>query len=195
MKKKILLILGHPSENSFCNALLEAYQKGAAAAGAECRTVYISRLTFDINLSDGYKNGESMQLEQDLADAQELIAWADHLVLAYPNWWGFMPALTKGFIDRIFLPGFAFKHHSGKIFPEKLLKGKSLRVLVTMDTPKWWFYLMYRASQYQIMKDIIFGYVGFKPIRFSTFGFIRKSTPAIRKNWLRKVEELGELLR
>jgi len=195
MAKNILLILGHPSEASFCNALLDAYKNGAEAAGAICKTIYISRLKFDVNLADGYKNGEVMQLEQDLAASQQLLQWANHVVMAYPNWWGFMPAVTKGFIDRVFLPGFAFKHHSGKIFPEKLLNGKSLRLLITMDTPKWWFYLVYRASQYQILKDIVFGYVGFKPIRFSTFGFMRKSTDQQRINWLRKVKQLGSQLK
>jgi NAD(P)H dehydrogenase (quinone) len=194
MEKNILLILGHPSENSFCNALLNAYQAGAESMGANCKTIYISRLNFNVTLADGYKTGELMQLEEDLVTSQELIKWANHIVMAYPNWWGFMPAIAKGFIDRIFLPGFAFKNHSGKNFPEKLLKGKSMRLLVTMDTPKLWFYLIYRASQYQILKDIVFGYVGFDPIRFSTFGFIRKSTEKLRKSWLVKVEKLGKQL-
>jgi len=195
MKKNILLILGHPSENSFCKALIDAYTRGAEQAGANCKIIYVSRLNFNVNLADGYKTGEAMHLEEDLAESQQLIQWADHVVMAYPNWWGFMPAITKGFIDRIFLPGFAFKHHSGKIFPEKLLKGKSMRLLVTMDTPKWWFYLIYRASQYRILKDIVFGYVGFDPIRFSTFGFIRKSTDKLRNSWLREVEQLGRKLK
>jgi len=195
MKTNILLILGHPSENSFCNALLDAYRKGAESACANLKTIYISKLDFNVNLSEGYKTGDALQLEEDLIEAQQLILWADHVVLAYPNWWGFMPAVTKGFIDRIFLPGFAFKHHPGKIFPEKLLKGKSIRLLITMDTPKWWFYLIYRASQYQILKDIVFGYVGFNPIRFSTFGFMRKSTENQRIKWLKKVEQLGRSLK
>ena len=195
MAKNILLILGHPSENSFCKALLDAYKKGAEIRGAVCKIIYISRLNFSVNLSDGYKTGEAMQLEENLAASQQLIQWADHVVMAYPNWWGFMPAIAKGFIDRVFLPGFAFKHHSGKTFPEKLLKGKSMRLMVTMDTPKWWFYLIYRASQYQILKHIVFGYVGFDPIRFSTFGFIRKSTDKLRNNWLKKVQQLGMLLK
>ena len=192
MARNILLILGHPSENSFCKALLGAYQNGAERAGADCRIITISKLNFDVNLSDGYRTGEAKQLEDDLITAQQLIQWADHVVMAYPNWWGFMPAITKGFIDRVFLPDFAFKHHSGKLFPEKLLAGKSMRLLVTMDTPTWWFYLIYRASQYQILKDIVFGYVGFDPIRFSTFGFMRKSTDKQRTNWLSQVEKLGQ---
>lgn len=194
MAKNILLILGHPSENSFCNALLDAYQRGAESAGAICKTIYVSRLNFNVTLAEGYKNGEALLLEEDLANAQQLMLWADHVLIAYPNWWGFMPAVMKGFIDRILLPGFAFKHQSGKIFPEKLLKGKSIRLMVTMDTPKWWYYLIYRASQYQILKDIVFGYVGFDPVRFSTFGFMRKSTDTLRTKWLAKVERLGKRL-
>ena len=191
MKNNILLILGHPSENSFCNALLQAYKRGAESVGAECRTLYIARLKFNVTLADGYKTGAAMELEKDLAESQQLFQWADHVVLIYPNWWGFMPAVTKGFIDRLFLPGFAFKHQSGKLFPHKLLKGKSIRLVVTMDTPTWWYYLIYRASQYQILKNIVFGYVGFDPIRFTTCGFIRKSSEKQRIRWLQKVQWLG----
>ena len=194
MLKKILLILGHPSENSFCEALLKAYQKGAESAGATCKIIYVSKLNFNVSLSERYRIDAASALEPDLVSTQEHIHWADHVVLVYPNWWGFMPAVTKGLIDRIFLPDYAFKHHSGRIFPEKLLSGKSMRIMVTMDTPTWWYYLIYRASQYQILKDIVFGYVGFKPIRFSTFGLMRKSTGVLRSKWLSKVEKLGKQL-
>ena len=192
MAKNILLLLGHPSKNSFNKALLDAYQKGAESTGDICKIIYISDLNFDVNLADGYKTGKADQLEEDLVAAQKLFLWADHVVMAFPNWWGAMPAITKGFIDRLFLPGFAFKNHSGKTFPEKLLKGKSMRVLVTMDTPKFWFYLIHRASLYLILKKVVFGYVGFDPIRFSTFGFMRRSTAKQRSTWLQQVECLGK---
>ena len=195
MAKNILLILGHPSKNSFNKVLLDAYQTGAESRGANCKTIYISELEFDINLAEGYKTGKADQLEKDLLVAQQLFQWADHVVMAFPNWWGAMPAITKGFIDRLFLPGFAFKNHSGKTFPEQLLKGKSMRLLVTMDTPKCWFYLVHRASLYLILKKVVFGYVGFKPVSFSTFGFIRKSTASLRTNWIKKVEQLGKQLK
>jgi NAD(P)H dehydrogenase (quinone) len=51
MKNNILLLLGHPSENSFCKGILDAYQKGAESAGASCKTIYISQLKFDDILS------------------------------------------------------------------------------------------------------------------------------------------------
>ena len=45
--------------------------------------------------------------------------------------------LLKGFVDRVFLPGFAFKYRPGKAFPAQLLKGRTAQLLVTMDTPPW----------------------------------------------------------
>ncbi|MCK6618576.1 MAG: NAD(P)H-dependent oxidoreductase [Cyclobacteriaceae bacterium] len=195
MAKNILHILGHPVQNSLCKALLDAYQTGAKNSDANCKTIIISELNFNPNLSTGYKNREAVLLEDDVLQSQKLIQWADHIVMAYPTWWGSMPALTKGFIDRVFLPGFAFKHHKGKNFPEKLLKGKSIRLLVTMDAPKWWFYLVYRAAQYRMLRDLIFGYVGFDPVRFSTFGAVRTSTEKQRMKWISKTEQLGKQLK
>jgi putative NADPH-quinone reductase len=195
MAKNVLLILGHPIQSSLCKALLDSYQKGAENSGAVCKTIIISELKFNLNLSTGYKNREAMLLEDDILHSQKLIQWADHIVMSYPTWWGSMPALTKGFIDRVFLPGFAFKHHKGKNFPEKLLKGKSVRLLVTMDSPKWWFYIVERAAQYKMLKSMVFTYVGFSPIRFSTFGAVRTSTEKDRLKWLSKTEQLGKQLK
>ncbi len=192
MAKKILFILGHPSQESFCKGLLDAYQKGAKSSNAICKSIIISDLKFNMNLSEGYKNREAMPLEEDIIQSQQLIKWAEHIVMAYPTWWGSMPALTKGFIDRVLLPGFAFKHHKGKNFPEKMMEGKSIRLLVTMDAPKWWFYLVYGAAQYKMLKQLVFGYVGFNPVKFSTFGAMRKSNENQRKTWLDKVEKLGK---
>jgi NAD(P)H dehydrogenase (quinone) len=195
MAKNVLFILGHPSQNSFCKALLDSYQKGAAVLGAKCQSICISELNFDGNLAESYKNRDAILVEDDVIKSQELIKWADHIVMAYPTWWGSMPALTKGFIDKVFLPGFAFKHHKGKPFPEKLLKGKSIRLLVTMDAPKWWFYLVYGAAQYRMLRQLVFGYVGFNPIRFTTFGAVRTSSEAQRFKWLKKVEIFGQRIK
>jgi putative NADPH-quinone reductase len=79
-----------------------------------------------------------------LINAQNDITWAEHLTLVYPIWWGGIPALLKGFFDRVFLPGFAFKYRKGSPFPDKLLKGRTAHLLVTMDTPPWYYRWVYR---------------------------------------------------
>jgi len=108
MKVNILVILGHPDTNSFCGSLTKAYIDSAKASGSEVRELQLGKLEFDPILWNGYN--KIQELEPDLAKAQELILWSNHIVFVYPNWWGAMPALMKGFFDRVFLPGFAFKY-------------------------------------------------------------------------------------
>jgi len=107
--KKILIINGHPDKKSFCFALAESYKKGADMSGSECKLVHLIDLEFNPILTFGYR--VVSELEPDLQKNQQDILDADHLVIVYPNWWGTYPALLKGFIDRVFLPNFAFKYH------------------------------------------------------------------------------------
>ena len=189
--KNVLFILGHPTTGSLCDALLKAYGKGAAENDIQVRWLRIGELDFNPNLLHGYHRKEELVMEPDLLRAQEDIRWADHVVMVYPTWWGSMPAITKGFIDRVLMPGFAFNYVEGDPFPEKLLKGKSIRLMVTMDSPKFWFHIVYSAAQYTIMRKQIFGFVGFDPVRFTTFGAVRTTTSAQREKWLQKAEDLG----
>lgn len=55
-----------------------------------------------------------------------------------------MPALLKGFFDRLFLPGFAFRFPDDALMADGLLEGCSAHLLVTLDTPPWYFRWVYR---------------------------------------------------
>lgn len=129
--KKILIINGHPNAGSFCAALAEHYKTGAANSGAEVKEIIIRDLVFDPNLKFGY--GQRVELEADLLVAQEKIKWADHLVWVHPVWWGGVPAITKGFIDRLFLPGFAFRYRENSVWWDKLLTDKTAHIITTLD--------------------------------------------------------------
>lgn len=108
MSKRVLVILGHPSAHSFCSALTDCYVASATRAGHEVRVLRLGALRFDPVLHEGYR--QVQPLEPDLLNAQADITWAEHLVLVFPIWWGGVPALLKGFLDRVLLPGFAFKY-------------------------------------------------------------------------------------
>ncbi len=189
MMKKILLILGHPVKDTFSDQLRESYKKGATASGAEIREIVLRKLKFDLNFSEGYRGNQ--ELEPDLIKAQEDISWADHIVVIYPNWWSTFPALMKGFIDRTFLPGFAFKYHKGNLLWDKLLTGRSARMIVTMDTPPWYYWLIYRRPGHNAMKRGILEFCGIKPVRITTIGSLKVSSDSKRLRWIAKVEKLG----
>lgn len=187
--KHVLIVLGHPRKESYCGALAERYAEAARSAGAEVRTLLLGDLHFDPVLHVGYTTPQP--LEADLQAAQADVAWAEHLVFVYPIWWGAFPALLKGFFDRAFLPGFAFRYRKDSPMWDKLLTGKSARILVTMDAPSWYYrWLVGAPGDKQIRKSIL-EFCGIKPVRISHFGPIRPSTDAQRTRWLAEVADLA----
>lgn len=190
MKKRILIILGHPdSDTSFCAALAHHYLQGASANGADIRELHLGTLQFDPILRKGYRGSQG--LENDLQQAQEDIQWAEHLVFVYPTWWGTIPALLKGFIDRIFLPGFAFKYRKNSPLWDKLLAGRTAELLVTMDTPDWYNRLIYRNAGISVMKKNILQFSGITPVKVRTFGPLISSKEKHRDRWLDDAYQAG----
>lgn len=189
MGKRILVILGHPASNSFCGALAERYAQSAVRAGHEVRQLFLGAMDFDPVLREGYQQVQPM--EADLRRAQEDIVWAEHLTLVYPIWWGGIPALLKGFFDRVFLPGFAFKYREGKAFPDKLLHGRSAHLLVTMDTPPWYYRWIYRMPGLHQVRKTTLAFCGIKPQRTLTFGPILGSSAGQRETWLLQAQAIA----
>jgi NAD(P)H dehydrogenase (quinone) len=191
--KKILIINGHPNKDSFCNALAEAYRKGAISSQAEVKEIIIRDLTFNPSLQFGYQ--KRTELEPDLLTAWENIKWADHLVWVHPVWWGGLPAITKGFIDRLFLPGFTFQPLENSLWWDKLLKGKSAHIITTLDQPSWYYRLAFGRPSVNQLKKSILGYCGVKPVHVTYIGPIKNSTEDFRKKWLLRIEKTGNRLR
>ncbi|MGL4855109.1 MAG: NAD(P)H-dependent oxidoreductase, partial [Lentisphaeria bacterium] len=128
---KVLIIYGHPLSDSFNSALGRAYADGARMSGAQVHECELEQMQFDAMLHHGYRKVQA--LEQDLLLLQKEVNWAEHIVIVFPIWWGGMPVKLKGAIDRCFHPGWAFKYHNGAKFPERLLVGKTGRIILTMD--------------------------------------------------------------
>jgi NAD(P)H dehydrogenase (quinone) len=192
--RKICVIQGHPLEDSFCAALTNAYIKGARDAGAETREHRLEDLDFDPVLHAGYRVIQA--LEPDLLQIQKDILWADHLVFAFPIWWGMPPAKMKGFFDRAIIPGFAFKFATPEsIFQDKKLTGRSARILCTMDSPPWYYRHLIGGPAQKMIKNSVLKFCGVSPVRFSTYGSVKLASPAKREAWIKQAEKLGRMLR
>lgn len=191
--KKIAIINGHPNKDSFNFGIVDAYKAGARESGAEIKEIAIANLRFDPNLRFGYQ--KRMELEPDLVRAWEIIQWADHLVWVHPVWWGGLPALTKGFIDRLFLPGFAYQYRKNSVWWDRLLKGKTAHIMTTLDQPGWYYRLMYGRPSVNQLKKSTLEFCGVKPVKVTYIGIIRNSEDEQRSKWLEKARGLGRRLK
>lgn len=189
--KKILVILGHPRSDSLCGSLAAEYVRGAEENGIEVRFIKLGEMQFDPVLR--FANPKKQTLETDLLKAQEYIQWANHLVFVYPTWWLGMPALLKGFFDRAFIGGFAYQYEKGSPLPKKLLKGKTARLMVTMDAPPVYHYLSYLAAGHFVMKKGILSFCGIGPTSVSNFGSVKYSSEAKRTRWLKEAHQMGRM--
>jgi NAD(P)H dehydrogenase (quinone) len=187
--KKILIINGHPNPSSFNYALAEYYKNGAIQSGAQVDMITIATLKFNPNLQFGYQ--KRIELEEDLIESWEKIKIADHLVWIHPVWWGGLPAITKGFIDRLFLPGMAFQYRENSIWWDKLLKGKTAHIITTLDQPGWYYRLFFGRPSVNQLKKSTLEFCGIKPVKVSYIGVIKTSDKKQRENWLRKVFQFG----
>lgn len=157
--KKVLLILGHPDKDSLNGKLANIFEEGVKDKKHDFRRINLGDLRFDFNLSKGYK--EEKELEPDLVKSQECILWADVLVFVFPVWWHGLPAILKGFIDRVFLPGFAFKYNnSNGSFPDKLLKGKKSFLICTSGGPNIYYFFAGNLATKTLKR--VFSFCGIK---------------------------------
>lgn len=168
---KIYLLLAHPDVNSFNGSLADAYEREARLRGHEVRRQDLGMLNFDPVLRHGYK--QVQPLEPDLEMAREHLIWCNHWVIVYPVWWGSVPALLKGFLDRVLLPSFAFRYHEQGPFWDKLLKGKSALLMSTSDAPALWLWWQYRNSDINMMKQAVLKFCGFKPVKYVRIGRLK----------------------
>ena len=192
MRRKIVIINGHPNKDAFNFGITEAYKRGATNSGAEVKEIIVADLQFNPNLQFGYQ--KRTELEPDLTEAWEKIKWADHLVWAHPVWWGGLPAITKGFIDRLFLPGFAFQYRENSVWWDKLLAGKTAHIITTLDQPSWYYWLAFGRPSVNQLKKSTLEFCGVKPVKVTYIGAVKTADFSLRKKWLDRVERSGEKL-
>lgn len=188
MSRNILILNGNPKADSLSRALTERYAS-AADERHEVHQLNLSEMAFEPNLKQGYDRIQP--LEADLEHFQHELRWADHWVTVAPIWWGGVPAQLKGLFDRTLLPGFGFKYNGESLFPERLLKGRSARLLLTMDTPPWYDRWVLREPGVRQLRTATLRFCGLKPVRVSRFGPVIKSTDRQRQAWLDKATRLG----
>lgn len=179
MPRKIAIIDGHPDPvpERYGHALVAAYAAGAAEGGHDVRHIRIASGEFPVLRSKADWSGTPAV--PFIAQSQDTLAWADHIVIVYPLWLGAMPALLKAFLEQTLRPGFAVGLQRGAMKPHRL-KGKSARIVVTMGMPALAYRFYFMAHGVKLLKRNILNFCGIAPVRTTLIGSV-ESVPATRR--------------
>jgi NAD(P)H dehydrogenase (quinone) len=186
----IAIIVGHPQRTTFCEALAEAYRRGAESAGHTVRLFKLAEMQFDPILREGYR--KEQPLEPDLKSAYDSLAASDHWVWIFPLWCGDMPAILKGFIERILQPDLIRRQGTENAMNWRIFENKSARIVMTMGMPVTVYRFWYGPHALKLLKRNILNFIGVKPVRDTLIGMIADSSSAQRDAWLRQAEAMGQ---
>ena len=182
MERKVTIILAHPEPESFCASLAVEVKSAAVEAGFEGEILDLYKEGFDPLLT-GEEIRRRFSFEKQVQEHQKRVEEADMLVWIHPDWWGGMPAVLKGWLDRVFAPGFAFsfeEQDDRRIIRIPLLKGKAALTLITTDAG-----VAESVPAVDIWQRRVFTYTGLNPAEVLLFPDARDSDYTVRKEFIR----------
>ncbi len=187
---KVLVVLGHQHQGSFCHAIAQTAMARLEAAGHEVIYHDLYEEKFDPVLPH-----EEIPKDAPIDDVvvkkhcDEVIA-ADGYVVVHPNWWAQPPAILKGWVDRVFRQGMVYDFGEGGAVLGHL-KDKTAVVITTSNTPRDVELKLFGDPLENLWKNCIFGFVGLENFHRRNFESMVLSTPDQRRQWL---DEVGQII-
>ena len=188
----ICVILAHPQQGSFNHAIAETVIQTLELNGYEVIFHDLYTEKFDPLLPGGEIAADAA-LPPPIQQHCREVSQAQGLVIIHPNWWGQPPAVLKGWVDRIFRPGVAYKFQEGdkgEGVPIGLLTAKAALVFNTSNTPPQREAAVFGDPLETIWKNCIFGLCGVDRFFRKNFAVVVTSTLEERKAWFQEVKEI-----
>jgi len=184
---KHLIIYAHPNPASFNHAIKETLVRVLKEKGQDVRVRDLYALHFDPVLkADDFKIFLAGKVPGDIAIEQGHVRWADQITFLYPVWWAGMPAITRGYIDRVFSRGFAYDYAATG--PVGLLPGKKVFIINTMGASLSAYEQIGAFKAMEILMDgEIFRFCGLEVTGHKYFGSVPTVADEDRKKMLEEV--------
>ncbi|MGD6818973.1 NAD(P)H-dependent oxidoreductase [Metabacillus sp. 84] len=191
---KALIIFAHPKLDSFNGAILETVMDQLKMLQAEIVVRDLYRLNFQpVLMEDNYSEFFQTKVSPDIAEEQSYIQWAEQLIFIFPTWWAGMPAMLKGYIDRVFTNGFAFRMLKGG--SEGLLKGKNGLIFQTTGQPEQNLKPSQLVMAMETAMDYgIFHLCGIEMVSHRFMYGVTFADQATKKRMLREVRDILQIL-
>lgn len=185
---KHLIIYSHPNPNSLNSFLKNVLVNHLEENGLEVvvRDLYALNFNPVLSLKDmaGQRNGN---VTDDVRKEQEFISWADCITFIHPIWWTGLPAIMKGYIDRVFSYGFAYRYDQG--IQKGLLTGKQTVIINTYGKSKAEYEAIGMDKALELTSDKgIYTYSGLEVIQHFFLDQAHKSKPDTLENWAKNIK-------
>ena len=193
-----LIVVAHPSTDSYCHALAARAEAGLSAAGHEVIVLDLYAMGFRVAMTAAERaayHGDSPILDPVVAEHAALVQRAEAVVFVYPTWWSGLPAILKGWLERVMVPGvgFVLDERTNKVRPG-LGQMRRLVGISTYGSPRSYVRLINDNGRRIITRALRMS-CGLR-VRTTWLGLyaIDTSTPAQREEFLARVErDMAEL--
>lgn len=150
--QKILIIYTHPDTEGYNKEILKNTQKILKQKKVDYKLLDLYKINYnpilnkeELSVKGGSPLKDTLKIQKEIKERE--------LIFIYPIWWGTMPAILKGFIDRVFSAGFAYKYVNG--IPRGLLKGKKAIILTTSGAPKIYNLLTFNRATKGLKNNVL----------------------------------------
>lgn len=194
---KTLIIYNHPHEGSFCSAIRDAVISGLDVGGHEYKVIDLDKDGFDPVMREkdlsafvqaSRNPGKEIEGLDTLVEVYvNKMRWAERIVMIFPIWWMTMPAMTKGFIDKVIFPGLVYKMEGGKLVSQ-LSRLKQVVVITTMNTPAAIYESTFGNSIEGSLIKGTFNQIGIHDIRWISLNMVKQVGDEKRWLWLDEIE-------
>lgn len=184
-----LIVYAHPYTDSFNHAILESAVRALKKNGHEVAVRDLYALDFyPVLKPEDTAAMKAGKTPEDIKIEQAFIAKADVITFIYPIWWTGLPAILKGYVDRVFAYDFAYSVDEKGNVP--LLTGKKGFIINTHDYSNKVYDEMGMTAGLKITSDIgIFDFCGIEPVDHLFFGSVGQVEDEAYKEMLNQVEE------
>ncbi len=187
---KHLVVYCHPDPKSFCHAILEKVVDTLRGKGHEVRIKELYADGFDpILKGSDFAAFQAGKTPPDIKAEQDHILWAETMTVIHPVWWTSMPAMLKGYIDRVFSLGFAYAF--GPDGPKGLLGGRKVVIFSTQGADKAEYDAGGMTDAMKKASDVaIYSFSGMEVLEHRFFGGVPSVDDATRRRYLSEVKEV-----
>ena len=188
---KVVIVFNHPYEGSFGNAILNSVIKGLKSGNHEIDLMHLDNDGFNPVMSKADLKAfvDHKPVDPQVIAYNERLGKADLLIFIFPIWWDLMPAMTKGFIDRVLTPGAVYDHHPRGFGLIPLLKKlKGVTVITTMNKPRILYSLLIGNLIKKAIIKSVFKTMGYKNLKWISYNMVKSVSQGRRVKWLTDIE-------